>query len=136
MARVGCNRPVAPLARARALALALPLLSGCATPPRGQHDLLDFVVDGQTPCALVQERLGSPAACLEQGRICMYRIGEDRNGYTVGQADTDARPFGPGFWSGLRYSFVVVCGPSGTVERHSLVPVKNGQGEASHGHGQ
>jgi hypothetical protein len=134
MARVSCNRPVAPLARGFALALAL--LTGCATPPRGQHDLLEFVVDGRTPCALVHERLGFPAASLEEGRILMYRIGEDRNGYTVVPADADTTPHGPGFWSGLRYSFVVVCDPSGTVERHSLVPVKKGQAEQSHGQGQ
>ncbi len=134
MARVGCNRPVAPLARG--LALALPLLAGCATPPRGQRDMLDFVVDGQTPCALVLERLGSPATSLEEGRIYMYRIGEDSTGYTLGQADADTTTYGPGFWSGLRYSFVVVCGPSGAVERHSLVPVKNGRGEESHALGQ
>jgi hypothetical protein len=127
MARVRFNRPVARLAWG--FALALPLLAGCATPPRGQRDLLDFVVDGETPCALVQLRLGPPATSLEQGRICMYRIGEDRNGYTVGPADAYTTPHGPGFWSGLKYSFVVICGPSGTVERHSLVPVKNGQGE-------
>jgi len=134
MARAGCNRPFALLAWG--FALALPLLAGCATPPRGQRDLLDFVVDGQTPCALVEQRLGSPAASLEQGRICMYRIGEDRNGYTVGPADVDTTAHGPGFWSGLKYSFVVVCGPSGTVERHSLVPVKDGQRKESHGQGQ
>lgn len=134
MARVGCSRPFAPLARG--LALALPLLAGCTTPPRGQHDLLDFVVDGKTPCALVEERLGSPAASLEEGRICMYRIGEDSNGYTVGQPYADTTSQGPGFWSGLRYSFVVVCDPSGTVERHSLVPVKKAQTGESRGQGQ
>jgi len=134
MARARCNRPFAPLAWG--FALALPLLAGCATPPRGQRDLLDFVVDGQTPCALVQQRLGPPAAALEEGRICMYRIGEDRNGYTIGPVEAATTPSGPGFWSGLKYSFVVICGPSGTVERHSLVPVKNGQGEEGHGQGR
>lgn len=133
MARVTCIRPVAPLASN--LALATLLLTACTTPPRGQRDLLDFVVDRQTPCAQVQEHLGAPAATLEDGRISMYRIGEDRNGYTVGRADISTIPYGPGIWSGLRYSFVVVCDPSGTVARHSLVPIKAGQAEESHASG-
>jgi hypothetical protein len=129
MARAGCIRPFAPSALGATLAALL--LAGCATPPRGQRDLFDFLVDGQTPCAQVGERLGTPAAALEDGRISMYRIGEDQNGYKLGSDYPPNAYSGPGIWTGLRYSLVVVCGPSGTVARHSLVPIKTEQGEDS-----
>jgi hypothetical protein len=132
MVRAGCIRPVAPpgLRCVPTLALAL-LLEGCATTPRGQRDLLEFVIDGQTSCAQLQERLGPPSSTLEDGGIRTYRIGTDQNGYTIGPPDTHAIPDEPGIWGGLQYSFVVTCDPSGTVARHSLVPVKTRPDEAS-----
>ena len=91
--------------------------NGNSTVPARQ-DLLDFVIDGRTPCSELHDRLGSPSGSYENGRLITYRIAEDRQRrYSV---------FAGRDWSGAKYSLVVTCGSEGIVTHHSLVDEKSG----------
>jgi hypothetical protein len=58
------------------------LLVGCSsTPPAGQKNWLDFLIAGVTTRELVTERLGSPDAVYEGGRIVAYWVAVDEGGY-------------------------------------------------------
>lgn len=104
----------------RVLALiAVLLLAACATetPLPGRPDLLDFLVDGQTPATEVYLRLGPPAARFEDGSIATWRLDQDATGYRLVSSQ--------GGWQGVRYELVVVFSAARVVERHSLVAVRS-----------
>ena len=120
MAGAGLTRSVAVLALSWATGA---LVSGCASTPSGDPYLLDFLADGRTTCDDVRQKLGPPAATFQEGSILAYRLGEDEQGYTRGtQVPPGYTPIGN--WYGYQYSLIVVCGPTGVVERHSLVDIK------------
>lgn len=95
----------------------LVLLAACATepPPKGRGDLLDFIVDGQTPATEIYLRLGMPARTFEGGRIATWRLARDAAGLYVVAAQ--------GGWSGVRYELVVEFSEARLVHLHSLVEV-------------
>jgi len=94
----------------RALTL---LLVGCASAPlAGQRDWLDFLSPGMTTRQLVTERLGSPDAVYEGGRIVAYWIAADEGGY---YKPRQGRP--------PQYSLIVVFRGGDVLDRHSLVKV-------------
>ena len=98
-------------------AAALLLLAACATepPPRGRGDLLDFIVDGQTPATELHLRLGMPTRTFEGGRIATWRLARDAAGLYVVAAQ--------GGWTGVRYELVVEFSEARLVQRHALVEV-------------
>lgn len=91
-------------------------LAGCASTPIGRADLLDFVVDGRTTREQAYLQLGEPSGIYEDGSILTYRLDQDEAGYFLIERGT-------GFM-GIRYNLVMVFGPDGILERHSLVPIK------------
>jgi hypothetical protein len=126
MAGAGLTRSVAVLALSWATGA---LVSGCASTPTGDPHLLDFLVDGRTTCDEVRQALGPPEAEFQGQSILAYRLGEDERGYTQGvQVPPGYAPIG--HWYGYQYSLIVVCGPTGVVERHSLVDLKPAEHEA------
>jgi len=91
-------------------------LTGCATEPIGNKQLLDFLQDGKTSREEVILHLAEPSATFEGGRIVTYRLDEDTGGYTIQGAK------GHG-WSG-KFSLVLSFDEHGVLRRHSLVRVK------------
>ena len=91
-------------------------LVGCAATPIGRADLLDFVVDGRTTREQAYLELGEPSGIYEGGSILTYKLDKDETGYFP----IESRQ---GFM-GIRYNLVMVFGPDGVLERHSLVPIK------------
>ena len=106
------------------LILAL-LLAGCATmPPLGRPDLLDFLVDGNTPKAEVIRKLGRPSGTFEADEIFTYRLGFESKskGYYVVERETDASPWP--VWKCAKYSLVLVFNDRSILQTHSLVNIK------------
>jgi hypothetical protein len=91
-------------------------LAGCAATPIGRADLLDFVADGRTTREQAFLELGEPSGIFENGAILTYRLDADEAGYFPSER-------GQGF-AGIRHNLVLVFGPDGILERHSLVAIK------------
>lgn len=97
----------------------LSLSTACGTtPPRGQPDLLAFIVDGRTERSELIARLGQPGRRLQADRLWTYRIGHDAAGPFVA---SDAH--GP-HWVPADASLVLVLDDAGVLLRHALVPVR------------
>lgn len=89
-------------------------IGACASPPVGQKDLLAFLESGAPSRAEVIQRLGTPHALYEGGRIVAYRIAEDEGGYYL-----------PGLGRPAKYSVVLVFEPGDQLRRYSLVKVRS-----------
>ncbi len=99
-----------------ALLTVICILTGCATPPLGHKDLLDFLNDGITRAEEAQHKLGQPTGRYEDSRILTYRLGKDEGGYfLVGTRD----------WSEAQYSLVLVFDADGILRRHALIKVRS-----------
>jgi len=90
-------------------------LGGCASTPRGKSDYLAFLDPGVTKRELVTQRLGTPSAAYEGGRILTYWIAADEGGYY--RTDPDIAFF-------RRYSLILVFRSDDLLDRHSLVLVR------------
>lgn len=90
-------------------------LGGCASTPRGKSDYLGFLDPGVTTREVVTERLGTPSAAYEGGRILTYWVAADEGGYY--RPDPDNASF-------KRYSLILVFRSDGLLDRHSLVLVR------------
>ena len=96
--------------------LLIQTLTGCATEPIGNRQLLDFLQDGKTSREEVILHLAEPSASFEGGRIVTYRLDEDTGGYTIRNAKSDG-------WS-EKFSLVLSFDEHGVLHKHSLVRVK------------
>jgi hypothetical protein len=107
--------------------------AGCAATPKIQlvsderlirSDLLSFIRDGMITREEVLLKLGTPSAQFEGQRILTYSILLDKDG--------KAHLFWPGPSNLVKlthkepviYSLVLVFGPNGLLEKHSLVGAK------------
>lgn len=80
-----------------------------------------FIRDATTSRQEVLDRLGEPANRYEDGLILTYLIREDRDRrFRVVNPGTED---GPAFRSEI-YNLVLVFGPDGRLERHSVVRVR------------
>jgi hypothetical protein len=115
------------------LLIVLALLASCATPrvqplPAEQvsrSDLLSFIRDGGTTREEVLLKLGRPSAQFEGQRILSYQIQIDKEGaaHVSWPGRSEQNPVLLR-WDKDIYSLVLVFGPSGVLERHSLVGAK------------
>ena len=101
-----------------AVLLMIVLASGCMGQKIvGNPELLTFIADGQTTRTEILLQLGQPSASLESERILTYRLGGDtQQGYFVRETQRS--------WSETNYSLVLVFGPDGLLQQHSLVRVR------------
>lgn len=84
-----------------------------AAPPLGQQGWLDFLQPGATTRTVAADRLGTPDADFEGGRILTYWVAADAGGYyKPRQHDTRT------------HSLVLVFGQDDVLDRHSLVKVR------------
>ena len=108
-----------------ALSLLLVLLAGCATAPerKASVDLLDFLVDGQTPRAVILLKLGQPSAKFEAEKILTYQLAvKPKTGaYYVVERRTDPSDW-PN-WTFAKFSLVLVFDENGLLRKHSKVQV-------------
>ena len=114
------------LMKARFLALSLGLaLAGCATTPenKGSADLLDFLVDGQTPRAEVLLKLGQPSAKFEAEKILTYQLAFSPKSGVYHVLARRTGPEGWPNWSFANYSLVLVFDENGVLRKHSKVQV-------------
>ncbi|MBU6510784.1 MAG: hypothetical protein KGR99_00570 [Betaproteobacteria bacterium] len=100
---------------ALALAAGVLALAGCATPPVGRKDLLDFLRDGSTTRGEVELALGEPSAQYEDSRVLAYRLRKDQGGYVLLRRRDD--------WSSVQYDLMLLFDAAGVLQRHSLVEV-------------
>jgi hypothetical protein len=84
-----------------------------AVPPRGQRDWLDFLQPGATTRSVVADRLGTPDADFEGGRILTYWVAADAGGY-----------YKPRQHDLRTHSLVLVFRRDDVLDRHSLVKVR------------
>jgi len=88
--------------------------AACAeVPPLGHVDWLDFLQPGTTTRAVVADRLGTPDATFEGGRILTYWVAADAGGY-----------FKPRQHDLRTHSLVLVFRHDDVLDRHSLVKVR------------
>ena len=109
------------------------LVAGCATPKvqpvpavpaerAMRSHLLSFIRDGMTTREEVLLKLGTPSAQFESGRILTYQIRFDKNGalHLVWPRRSARNPALTN-WEPEILSLVLVFGPNGLLEKHSLV---------------
>jgi len=115
------------------LLILLGVLAGCATPkvqplPAEQvirSDLLSFIQDGVTTREEVLLKLGTPSAQFEGQRILTYQIRIDKDGvaHVFWPRRSELNPALTN-WEQDIHSLVLVFGPNGMLEKHSLVGAK------------
>ncbi len=99
------------------VALAVLQLAGCASPPAGRKDLLEFLHDGSTTRAQVELALGEPNAQFENSRVLAYRLKKGAAGYVLlRQRDG---------WTSVQYDLMLLFDAAGVLQRHSLVEVRS-----------
>jgi hypothetical protein len=80
--------------------------------------LLEFLRDGGTTRDEVLLKLGQPSATLQAEKVLTYRIGGSaEHGYVVAIPQHDS-------WQIVTHSLVLIFDANGTLEKHSLVPVR------------
>lgn len=88
--------------------------AACSVAPIERRDLLAFLEPTVTTQAEVTQKLGSPAASYEQGRIVTYRLSEDAGGYRA-----------PKSYESWKYSLVLEFDGKAVLARHALVKVRD-----------
>ena len=106
------------------------LVAACATPKvqplpaerAMRSDLLSFIQDGITTRERVLLNLGTPSAQFENGRILTYQVRFHKSGalHLVGPRRSAENPLLTNWEPGI-LSLVLVFGPDGLLEKHSLV---------------
>src|SRR5215813_5832245 len=97
------------------------LVTGCATTPFGQQDLLAFLQEGTTRKDEVLLKLGEPAGKFQNEEILTYRLGKDQGGYFLAgapAAGVSQGAFGLNPWF---QSLVLVFNDQGILRKYSLV---------------
>ena len=100
---------------------ALLALTSCATTPRGDKALLEFLDASSVTRDEVSSHLGD-STTYENGRIWAFRLGENRGGYYVVAKEKAGVPLG---WNGVRYNLIVEFDEHDTVQNHHLIAVRD-----------
>ncbi len=106
----------------RALVLVL-LITGCASVPHGNPDLLTFLQSGATPKQEVLLKLGQPSGKFDEGKVLTYRLAQDKGGYYVSGRSSRSTSHGWPLDSHCGYSLVLVFDDQNVLRTHSVVNV-------------
>lgn len=105
-------------------ALAGVVLAGCASEQQARApdpiERLSFLADGRTTREEVLLRFGAPARAFEGERILTYRLRNEKDGLVPASLSPYAHDPRDTDWARSDVGLVLVFGPTGVLERHSV----------------
>jgi hypothetical protein len=113
--------PNAPARRLALMLLAAIGVWGCASQPKPQPVLIDFLGNDRVTQTEVVEHLGTAYTTYEKGHVLAYRLSKKPQGYIVIPAPKGDHT---GLaWKDVDYDLMLAFGDEGVLREHNLVSI-------------